>query len=113
MLKLDSIGLSNFKNTRKSIRQRNFSRSGNRLQIRNRFLDVVQKCRGDSGIKELLVSCCRKTRINTLSITEELRKHRTVRSLVLTQQANQQILNVNGVGTALTRREPCYENDDS
>ena len=68
---------------------------------------------GDSGIKELLVSWCRKTRFNTLSTTEELRKHRTVRSLVLTHQANQQILNINGVGAALSGCEPCYENYDS
>src|ERR1700733_1091974 len=113
MLKFDSKCLCGSKNARKSIRQRNFCRSGNRLQMRNRFLDVVQKARGDSGIKELLVSWCRKTRFNTLSTTEELRKHRTVRALVLSHQRNQQILNVNGVGAALTRREPCHENYDS
>ena len=80
-------------------------------------LQPIPQCcsevRGDCRIEKLLVSWCRKTRINTLSITEEPRKHRTMRSLVLTHQANQQILDVNGVGAALSRCESCDENHDS
>src|ERR1700722_13096644 len=112
MLKLDSTPLCSFKDTRKFTRERNFYRRGNRLQMRNRFLDVLQKARGDCRSEERLVGWRRKTGID-LSTTEELRKHRTVRSMVLTHQANQQILDVNGVGAALSRYEPCDENYDS